>query len=198
LRLILASQSSARRAMLTAAGVEYQAIITHVDEESATQALIAEQVTPRNLVDALAELKALRASLGHPADLCLGCDSIVVCADGSLLNKPQDRADAAAQLRALSGKKLLLMSAAVIAEQGCAVWRHVSTVTLQVRPLSDNFIESYLDSEWPAIAGCVGCFRVEALGVQLFRSINGDHFTILGMPLVEVLGYLRLRGLLAQ
>jgi septum formation protein len=198
MRLVLASQSASRRAMLDAAGVPYDAVAAQVDEESAKASLRAAKVAPRDLADALAELKALKVSALVPGALVLGSDSVVALADGSLLDKPASRDDAAGHLRRMSDATHDLYSAAVIAEGGRPVWRHVDRARLVVRPLSDDFIEAYLDSEWPAIAGCVGCFRIEGPGVQLFAATQGNHFTILGMPLLPVLDYLRVRGVLAS
>lgn len=194
--LVLASQSAARRAMLTAAGVPHLAVAAQVDEESTTASLIAAGAPPRDIADALAELKALAVSQARPDDMVLGCDSVVALADGTLLDKPRDRADAARQLRRLSGQAHRLISAAVIAERGAATWRLVDTVELQVRALSDDFIDRYLDAEWPAISGCVGGYRVEAMGVQLFAAIRGSHYTIMGLPLLPLLAHLRQRGVL--
>jgi septum formation protein len=191
--IVLASQSASRRAMLDAAGVAYEAVPAHVDEAGVKA---APQVAPRDLADALAELKALKVSRQRPDALVLGSDSLVALADGTILDKPTDRDAAAEHLRHLSGGTHALWSAAVIAEAGRPVWRHVEKAQLHVRTLSYSFIEAYLDAEWPAIAGCVGCFRIEGPGVQLFTSIEGSHFTVLGMPLLPVLGYLRERGAL--
>jgi septum formation protein len=189
--LILASQSASRRAMLTDAGVPFTPMAAMVDEDSAKQALA--DLSPRDLADALAELKAVKIATQVPGALVLGSDSLVALADGTRLDKPVDRDDAARHLRAMSGGIHDLWSAAVIAENGRAVWRQVDRARLHVRPLGDAFIDRYLDAEWPAIAGCVGCFRVEGPGVQLFNRVEGSHFTILGMPLLPVLAYLRER-----
>lgn len=191
--LILASTSASRRAMLDAAGVPHRALASGVDEAPVKAALMTDGVSPRDLADALAELKAVKVSLSAPGALVLGGDSVFALADGTLLDKPENRDEAAVHLRAMSGGNHSLWSAAVIAENGRAVWRHVERASLSVRPLSDGFIERYLDHEWPDIAGCVGCFRMEAMGVQLFDRVEGDHFTILGLPLIPVLSYLRLR-----
>lgn len=192
--LILASQSSARRAMLAAAGVPHQAMAAGVDEDPVKQALRAEGRDARALADALAELKAVRLSVRRPENLVLGCDSTVALDDGTMLDKPENRDEAAAQLRLLSGRRHRLWSAAVIARAGAPEWRHVAVAALHVRSLSDRFIEQYLDAEWPAIAGCVGGYRLEGPGVQLFAKIEGDHFTILGLPLLPLLDQLRQRG----
>ncbi len=194
--LILASQSASRRAMLDAAGVSYRALPAHVDEDAVKQALLSNNALPRDIADALAEMKAVKISQLHPADLVLGSDSIMALTDGTLLDKPVDREMAARHLAAMSAGTHQLISAAVIAEQGRPVWRHVDRARLVVRRLSPAFIDAYLDREWPAIAGCVGCFRIESVGVQLFERIEGDYFNILGMPLLAVLAYLRERGVM--
>ncbi|BCA59884.1 septum formation inhibitor Maf [Sphingomonas sp. HMP6] len=197
-RIILASQSSARRAMLTAAGVAFDAVSAAVDEDSAKAALLSEGLAARDMADALAEMKAIKVSSGDGQALVLGCDSVVALEDGAMLDKPRDRAEAAVHLRRLSGKRHELVSAAVIAEGGRPVWRVVDRAKMHVRPLSDAFIEQYLDLEWPDIAGCVGCYRIEGLGAQLFSRIEGSHFTVLGLPLLPVLDYLRVRRVLAS
>ncbi len=196
--LVLASQSASRRAMLDAAGVPHEALPALVDEASAKESLLAEGISPRDLADALGELKALKVSRMAPQALVLGGDSLVALDDGSLLDKPESREQAHDHLQRMSGKTHDLYSAAVIAEGGRAVWRHVDRARLHVRPLSEAFIESYLDVEWPAIAGCVGCFRIEGPGVQLFSRTEGSHFTILGMPLLPILDYLRTRGVMPK
>ena len=193
--IVLASQSASRRAMLSAAGVPFETAAAGVDEDAAKAALA--DLTPRNLADALAELKAVKVSGRIPGALVLGSDSLVALADGRRLDKPESREEAAEHLAAMSGATHDLWSAAVIAEDGRPVWRHVARARLHVRPLSYSFIEGYLDAEWPAIAGCAGAFRMEGPGVQLFDKVEGDHFTILGMPLLPVLGYLRTRGVMA-
>ena len=196
--LILASQSASRRAMLDAAGVPYEAMPARVDEEATKAALRSEGAGPRALADALAELKAVKVSQGCPGALVLGSDSLVAFEDGATLDKPESRAQAAEHLRRMSGRRHDLVSAAVIAENGSPVWRVVDRAKMFVRPLSDAFIEQYLDMEWPAIAGCVGCYRIEGPGVQLFSRIEGSQFTVLGMPLLPVLEYLRTRGVLTS
>ena len=190
--LILASGSASRRAMLTAAGVAFEQRSPGVDEEAAKAALA--ELGGRDLADALAELKAVKVSARSPGALVLGSDSVVELADGALLDKPTSREVAADHLARMSGSHHDLYSAAVIAEDGRPVWRTVDRARLHVRALSPRFIEAYLDAEWPAIAGCVGCFRIEGPGVQLFSRIEGSHFTVLGLPLLPVLDYLRLRA----
>lgn len=194
MKLILASQSASRRAMLEAAGVPFEAQPAMVDEDAAKASLGA--IAPRDLADALAELKALKVSHRNPQALVLGSDSLAVLEDGTILSKPRDREEAAKHLEMMSGKRHDLVSAAVIAEAGRPVWRHVDRARMFVRPLSDSFIEAYLDAEWPEISGCVGCYRIEGPGVQLFSRVEGSQFTVLGMPLLPLLGYLRERQVL--
>lgn len=196
--IVLASQSSARRAMLSAAGIAHEAVASGLDEDAAKASLGAEALSPRDLADALAEMKALRAATRVPGALVLGTDSVVALDDGTILDKPLDRADAARHLAAMSGRRHDLYSAAVAVEQGRPVWRHVARARMQVRTLSPGFIESYLDAEWPEIAGCVGCYRIEGPGIQLFDAIDGDEWTIRGLPLLPLLGWLRDRGLIER
>ena len=193
--LILASRSAARRAMLTAAGVTHEAVAAGVDEDAVKAALVGEGADARRLADALAELKAVKISRRYPLDWVLGCDQTLARDDGRLFDKPADRADAADQLRALRGRKHRLTSAAVLAQGGVPVWRHIGVATLTMRDFSDAFLEQYLDVEWPAIAGCVGCYRLEGVGIQLFSRVEGDHFTVLGLPLLALLDQLRVLGL---
>jgi septum formation protein len=195
--LVLASTSAARRAMLTAAGVAHEALPPQVDEDELKLALKAEGASPRAIADALAEAKAVKLSRKLPGALVLGADQVLALPDGKLLDKPADRAAAAAQLRSLRGLEHRLISAAVIAENGTAVWRVADTATLQVRAFSEAWLDAYLEAEGDAILGCVGSYRLEAMGAQLFARIRGDHFTILGLPLLAVLDYLRTRGEIA-
>lgn len=195
-RLILASKSKARLAMLSAAGVAVEAIAPNVDEAALKDGLKSEGVTARNLADALAEAKAVRLSRRIGAGLILGADQVLALDDGTMLDKPADPDEAIAQLKLLSGRKHKLFSAAVIAEQGTPVWRHIDIATLSVRVLSDNFIEQYVEAEWDNIRYCVGCYEIEGRGAQLFSAINGSQFTIMGLPLLHLLDYLRIRGIL--
>lgn len=186
--LILASKSGSRRAMLEAAGVPFESVPADLDERALEAGLAG--AAPDTVALALAEAKALAVSHESPERLVLGSDSLVEV-EGRRFDKPASRADAAAHLRFFSGKTMQLHSAAALARGGKIVWRHGATAKLRIIRLSDAFIESYLDHEWPAVAGCVGVFRIEGQGVQLFEAIEGDHFTVLGMPLLAVLGALR-------
>ncbi|WEK45488.1 MAG: Maf family protein [Candidatus Andeanibacterium colombiense] len=188
--ITLASQSASRQAMLTAAGVAFQARPAHLDERALEETLAG--AVPAGIAKALAEAKALAVS-GTVAGLVLGSDSLVAV-EGRRFDKPATRADAIAHLRFFSGKTMHLVSAAALALDGEVMWSIAHEARLQVRDLSDAFIETYLDAEWPAVAGCVGVFRIEGLGVQLFERIEGDQFTVLGMPLLPVLAALRAAG----
>jgi septum formation protein len=187
LTLILASTSAIRRQMLDAAGVAYEAVRPQVDEDE----LKAGMSDAAAIALRLAEAKAVSV----PGDWVIGSDSVVSC-EGRPFDKPADRDEAAQHLRFFSGKTMLLTSAVALARRGKLDWSHGDTARLEVRKLSDNFIRDYLDAEWPEVGYTVGVFRLEARGVQLFSSIDGDHFTILGMPLVPLLSALRERGLL--
>jgi septum formation protein len=192
--IVLASTSVARREMLSAAGVFYEAVAPAVDEEAAKHAL--RHLGGRGLADALAELKAVKLSSRRPGDLVLGCDQTLELEDGTLLDKPGTAL--AEQLRRLSGQTHWLHSAIVAAENGQPVWRHVERAKLTMRPLSDTFIANYVADEGDAVAGCVGGYRIEGRGIQLFSRIEGSHFTILGLPLLPLLDWLRARGDIAS
>jgi septum formation protein len=186
--LILASTSAIRRQMLDAAGVSYEAVRPEVDEDSVKARL-------SDASDIASELAAAKACGTACGDWVIGSDS-VVSVGGRLFDKPRSREEAAEHLRFFSGNTMLLTSAVALARSGKVDWRHVETARLEVRELSDSFISNYLDAEWPEVGYTVGVFRLEARGVQLFSSIDGDHFTILGLPLMPLLGALRDRGLL--
>ena len=185
---MLASTSLIRRQLLDAAGVEYHAVAPNVDEA----VIKTGRSDPAAIAGELAAAKALSVAAGG---WVIGSDS-VVSVEGRLFDKPCDREEAAEHLRFFSAKPMVLTSAVALARGGAEDWRHVDRATLHVRSLSDGFIDSYLDAEWPEVGYCVGVFRLEGLGVQLFEQIEGDHFTILGMPMLPLLGALRDRGLL--
>lgn len=180
--------------MLESAGIPFEPLAAGVDEESAKESLCAEGISARNLADALAELKATKLSGRNPGDLVIGCDQVAALGQ-AILDKPTSREDAALQLRSLRGQTHSQTSAAVICEGGKPVWRHIDTARLTVREFSDSFLETYLDAEWPAIANCAGGYRLEGMGAQIFSRIEGSHFTIVGLPLLPLLEYLRARNL---
>lgn len=198
LRLLLASQSASRARMLRDATVPFEVVRAPVDEDAARDALDGEGLKVRDLADALAELKAMTASLRHPGDLVLGCDQTLELHDGSRIDKVATREEAAALLARMSGQPHKLHSAAVIAQAGQPVWRHIESVTLHVRPLSEAFIKAYLDLDWEDCRWCVGCYRVEGPGAQLFSRITGSLFAVQGLPLLPLLDYLRTRSILAS
>ncbi|WP_295446409.1 Maf family protein [Sphingorhabdus sp. EL138] len=194
--LVLASQSAGRIAMLSAAGVSVKAVPALVDEQSIKASLAEAGAKPRDIADALAEAKARKISRKMPTAMVLGCDQICVGPDGYIFDKPQTPDDARAHLARLSGKVHRLISAAVICEQGEPVWRIIDTAQLTMRNLSPQYIDDYVETYWDEIRHCVGCYRIEAEGAQLFASVSGSQFTIIGMPLLPLLDYLRTRGLL--
>jgi septum formation protein len=184
--IVLASKSASRRTMLGAAGVEFEVRPAAIDERALEARM--EGAGPGEVALALAEAKALSVDGGgRPV---LGSDS-VVAVGGRRFSKPASRSQAAEHLRFFSGRMMELHSAAALAIGGQVEWSEVSLATLKVRELSEEFIDAYLAAEWPEVSQCVGVFRIEALGVQLFESIEGDMFTVLGMPLLPVLGALR-------
>lgn len=187
--LILASNSQIRREMLDQAGVKFEVRSPVFDEDGVKRAgLSGEQLARR-----LAEGKAASIAGGR-GDWVIGSDS-TVSVDGIRYSKPSDRGQAAEHLRAFSDRTMLLSSAVALARQGKVDWSHSETARLKVRTLSDAFVEHYLDLEWPEVGYCVGVFRMEGRGVTLFEKVEGSHFTILGMPLIPLLGALRQRGL---
>jgi len=192
-RLILASKSASRRAMLDAAGVVYDAVPADIDERAVEAGLAG--AAPGEVAEALAVAKAAAVAEIHPGALVLGSDSLVVV-EGRRFDKPRSFEEAAEHLRFFSGKVMELHSAAALLKDGGCEWSHASIARLHVRDLTEDFIAHYLGLEWPAISHTVGAFRIEGLGVQLFDSIEGDQFTVLGMPLLPLLGALREVGVL--
>lgn len=188
--LILASTSPIRRQLLGQAGVDFEAVAPGVDESAPK----AEHREAAALTAILSKAKALAVSSERPGDWVIGSDS-ALGVDGRLFGKPASRAQAAEHLRYFSGRTMVLTSAAALASDGEVKWSHVDSAMLKVRPLSERFINAYLDAEWPEVAYCVGVFRLEGRGVQLFDSIDGDYFTVLGMPLLPLVAALRERGL---
>lgn len=194
LPLILASGSEARARMLRAAGVFIEIVPVRVDEAAVKAAMMAEDAPPRDIADALAELKARRGAARSPGRLVLGADQVLV-ADGQLFDKPADRDGARDQLLALRGRRHELLSAAVIFEDGAPVWRHIGRATLTMRPFTEAFPQGYLANEGDRVTQSVGGYCIEGRGAQLFSRVDGDLFTIMGLPLLEVLGFLRTRGI---
>jgi septum formation protein len=196
--LVLASQSTGRRRLLQAAGIEHDADMHDLDEEAAKARLVAQGVPASALAQALAEQKAVGVSARRPGELVLGCDQTLSLDDGTRFDKAGSLRELRQQLLSLSGHTHSLFSAMAIAEGGRTVWRHLSVSRLTMRTLSPDFIDAYLDAEGEALLGCVGGYRVEGRGVQLFERIEGSHYAIIGLPLIPLLDYLRQRGLLAS
>lgn len=195
MKLILASTSTARRAMLKAAGVPFEAVSSLIDERRVEDEL--HDIAPATLAATLAQKKALAID-AVPGTLVLGSDQILETTDGDSLSKPSTRDEARVQLVGLRGRSHRLISAAAIAEQGNIVWRGSETATLVMRDLSDDFLGTYLEDEWDEVRHCVGGYRIEGSGAQLFESIEGSHFAILGLPLLPILSYLRTRGIIPK
>jgi septum formation protein len=190
--VILASASTIRAEMLRRAGVAVEVSPSGVDEAAIKQALKTDGAGARDVADALAETKAIKVSCKH-SGLVIGADSVLEL-DGRLYDKPEDLTEARNHLLLFRGRKHNLHSAVVIAEGGAPLWRYVATATLTMRDFSDAFLDRYMADEGEALLFSVGCYRLEGLGAQLFDKIEGDYFAILGLPLIPVLDYLRLRG----
>lgn len=188
--LTLASASAIRRSLLEAAGLPVVQRPVRLDEDAIRRSLVAEGAGPRDVADALAEYKARKAA---GAGLTLGCDQVLAL-KSEIFGKPADRDAAREHLGLLSGQTHHLFSAAVIYEDGEPVWRHVGAVRMTMHALSPEEIDSYLDRAWPEVATSVGAYQAEALGARLFSRIEGDWFSVLGLPLLEIASFLRLRG----
>lgn len=194
-RLILASGSAARAEMMCRAGVAFDIAPARIDEDEVKAGLQAKGASSRDIADALAEAKARKIAAKHPEALVLGADQVLEF-DGKILSKPETRADAVRQLMSMRGVDHKLHSAAVIYEGSCPVWRHVGQARLNMAIRSDAWIRNYVDKNWDHVQHSVGAYRIEDEGVRLFSRIDGDHFVVLGLPLLEVLSYLTTRGIL--
>ena len=195
--IILASGSDIRATLLRNAGVDFTVQVARIDEDAIRQSLQAEDATPRDIADTLAEMKAQRIAAKHPEALVIGCDQIL--AHGStILSKPETPDAALAQLKSLRDQKHQLLSAAVIYGEGKPLWRHVGTVRLHMRDASDDYLQDYVSRNWDSIRHAVGAYKLEEEGVRLFTRIEGDYFNVLGLPLLELLSYLTLRGTLSS
>ncbi|TXI01261.1 MAG: septum formation protein Maf [Pseudorhodobacter sp.] len=191
--LLLASTSPIRRDLLRNAGLEVTTEAARIDEDTIRRSLESESAKPRDIADTLAEMKAAKISSRHPEALVLGCDQVLDY-KGKVFAKPETEAQARDQILTLRGQTHSLLSAAVLYERGKPVWRHVGQARLTMRSFSDSYLDAYLSRNWPAISHSVGGYMLESEGVRLFDRIDGDYFTILGLPLLPLLSYLATRG----
>ena len=192
MRVILASGSAIRRKLMTDAGLEFEVITKAVDEGAIKESMLVESARLRDIADALAEAKSMRVSRIEEG-LVIGADQIMVM-DNQLFDKPKDINEARDRLKLMRGKTHYLMGAVVICENAVPVWRHMAKTKLTMREFSDDFLEDYLDAEGDLVTKSVGAYRFEGLGSQLFSHVEGDFFSILGLSLLPVMDYLRLRG----
>jgi septum formation protein len=190
----LASKSSARQSLLKNAGVVFEAVVAGVDEDATKAGLLAEGASPREVADALAEMKAVKVSTKRPG-LVIGADQTLDFA-GRLIDKVETLDEARALLLELRGQTHKLHSAVVVARDGRPIWRLVDSAKLSIRPFSEAWLDGYLERRGEHILHCVGCYELEGEGVQLFDGVHGDYFTVLGLPLVGLLDFLRLHGAL--
>ncbi len=195
--IVLASGSVIRAQLLRNAGVPFSVQIARVDEDTAKRALMAEGAPPRDVADALAEMKARKISDKVPGTMVLGCDQVLDF-EGQMLSKPETPEEALAQLKAMRGKRHMLLSAAVIYQDGEPIWRHVGQVRLRMRASSDAYLRDYVARNWDSIRHAVGAYKLEEEGVRLFATIDGDYFNVLGMPLLELLNFLAVKGVIDQ
>lgn len=191
--LILASSSTIRRKLLESAGLSVQTAAARIDENMIRDSLLAEGATPRDVADTLAEMKAMRTAERYPEAVIIGCDQVLEF-QGEVWSKPESPQQAQDQLGLLRGKTHRLLSAIVVCHQGQPVWRHVGIARLTMRDFSDSYLAAYLARNWPSVGQSVGAYKLEEEGIRLFSAIEGDHFTILGLPLLPLLSYLTLRG----
>lgn len=194
-QLILASASEIRIQLLRNAGISCDVIPARIDEDSIKMALEAESAPPRDIADTLAEMKARKIADKGKGPIVLGCDQ-VLSFKGKILSKPETEDDVRRQLQMLRGETHQLLSAAVIYENQKPVWRHVGVARLIMREFSDAYLDEYIDRNWDSIRWSVGGYKIEEEGIRLFRMVQGDTFVIQGLPLLELLSYLTLRGTL--
>ena len=193
-RLVLASQAVVRASMLHAAGLSFTVQPARVDEGAVKDAMRAEDPDGRDTAQALASLKACRVSVGAPGAFVIGADQLLVCGE-EWFDKPADVDDARGQLRRLRGRRHTLVTAVCVARDGAEIWGEVACPELTMRPFSDAFLERYLERAGAGILACVGSYEAEGLGAQLLAEIEGDWFSVLGLPLMPLLAFLREHGL---
>jgi septum formation protein len=191
-RLILASASTARRALLHAAGLQFECMPADIDEAAIKVAIRAGGGAAADAALALADAKA--ATIADPDALIIGCDQILVC-DDVWFDKPATLDDARDALRRLRGRPHMLVTATICRRAGASVWQHVATPLLTMRAFSDAFLDAYVAAEGAALLRSVGAYRVEGAGMHLFDAVDGEHSAILGLPMTALLGFLRACGL---
>ena len=194
-KIILASESQIRKKLLLQAKVNFQSIAAKIDEDTIKESLKNEGAKPKDISDALAEYKAIRVANNFPTDLIIGCDQILVC-DNEIISKARTLNDAKETLKLLRGKSHQLLSSVVIYDNNKPVWRTTSRAQLFMRDFTDEYLEYYIKTSGTDILSSVGCYLLENNGVNLFNRIQGDYFTVLGFPLLEVLDFLRKRELI--
>lgn len=194
--LILASASATRANLLRCAGIPFETRPAHIDEDTIKDSMLADGADARAIADALAEAKALRISLSCPGELILGADQVLDF-DSELISKSPDLEAAAILLRRLRGKAHKIVTAAVLARDGVPIWRHLTVATMTMRDFSEAFLADYLADEGEGVLASVGCFQIERRGLQLFSRIDGDYYSILGLPMIPLLTALRTQGIIA-
>lgn len=194
-RIILASGSNIRKTLLENANVEFDVVTAKIDEASLRESLLVEGATPREIVDALSDSKARKISTKHPEATVIGCDQVLDF-DGEIFAKPNSPEDAIFQLIRLSANSHKLLSAVTVYQNATLSWKHIGVVNLEMRTLSETYITDYVERNWEEIRYTAGCYMLEKEGVRLFSTVRGDYFSVLGLPLIELLGYLTRRGVL--
>ncbi len=196
-KLILASGSPIRAKLLQQSGIDFEIVTAAVDEDMMKAAMLSEQAPHRDIADKLAEIKALKVSQKNPENLVLGCDQILSY-DGQVFSKPKDQSDLREQLMSLKSGTHELFSAAVICQNAQPIWRFIGKARLTMRDFSETFLDNYIAENWKLVENCVGGYQIEGKGIRLFHRVEGDYFSVLGMPLLEIMNFLTVRGVIKK